>query len=69
MATNFSPVLGGFTFCCNVCNEGILHISQLSNTGPSWPSCFLTLPKVKIFKAFADDKIKVAKKLKTAKVE
>ena len=42
MANNFSPVLGILCFkpipkYCNVEYEGILCISQWSNTGPSGP--------------------------------
>ena len=45
MATNFSPVLGVLSFkaipkYCNVWYEGILSISQWSDTEPSWPSCY-----------------------------
>ena len=29
---------------CNVWYEEILHISQWSDTGPSWPSCFILCP-------------------------
>ena len=46
MTTNFSPVLGVLCFkpipkYFNVWyeDEGILRISQWSDTGPSWPSC------------------------------
>ena len=44
MATNFSLFLGVLCFkpipkYFNVWYEGNLHISQWSDTGPSWPSC------------------------------
>ena len=44
MATKHCLVLGVLCFklipkYCNVWYEGILHISQWSNTGSSWPSC------------------------------
>ena len=46
MDTNFSPFLGVLNFkpipkYCNVLYEGILCISQWSDTGPSWPSCYI----------------------------
>ena len=57
MTTNFSPVLGVLCFTLipknyNVCNEGIIHISQWSNTGPSWPSRFYTSRLLNILSAF-----------------